>query len=91
MCHGPGALTSGHCAGFATKSERVGGPNMQVEVITEGILLRRVQRDRELSDVGLVIIDEFHERNMLVRIPHCALQSMGHWHSMSRGRAGGRV
>ena len=67
------ACYNGPLAGYATKSERVGGRDVKVEVITEGILLRRVQRDRALSDVGLVVIDEFHERNMLVP-PHCS-----HW------------
>ena len=33
--------------------------------ITEGILLRWLQDDRELSDVGAVLFDEFHERNLL--------------------------
>src|SRR5437762_11744811 len=33
--------------------------------ITEGILLRWLQDDRTLSDVGVVLFDEFHERNLL--------------------------
>ena len=33
--------------------------------MTEGILLRWLQDDRTLSDVGVVIFDEFHERNLL--------------------------
>src|SRR5947209_8855476 len=33
--------------------------------ITEGILLRWLQDDRKLSDVGIVLFDEFHERNLL--------------------------
>lgn len=35
-----------------------------VEVVTEGILTRRLQRDPELADTGLVIFDEFHERSL---------------------------
>src|SRR5438094_9467810 len=33
--------------------------------ITEGILLRWLQDDRTLSDVGIILFDEFHERNLL--------------------------
>ncbi len=33
--------------------------------VTEGILLRWLQDDRTLPDVGVVLFDEFHERNLL--------------------------
>ena len=33
--------------------------------ITEGILLRWLQDNRSLSDVGVILFDEFHERNLL--------------------------
>src|SRR6266404_1504004 len=33
--------------------------------VTEGILLRWLQDDRSLGDVGIVLFDEFHERNLL--------------------------
>src|SRR5438876_10851910 len=33
--------------------------------VTEGILLRWLQDDRRLSDVGIILFDEFHERNLL--------------------------
>ncbi|PNH08651.1 ATP-dependent RNA helicase hrpB [Tetrabaena socialis] len=36
----------------------------RIEVVTEGILLRRLQTDPELAGVGAVVFDEFHERNL---------------------------
>ncbi len=33
--------------------------------VTEGILLRWLQDDRTLAEVGVVLFDEFHERNLL--------------------------
>src|SRR6266511_622925 len=33
--------------------------------VTEGIFLRWLQDDRTLSDVGIILFDEFHERNLL--------------------------
>lgn len=41
----------------------------RVEVVTEGILLRRLQADPTLPGVGLVILDEFHERSVQVLVP----------------------
>lgn len=36
----------------------------RIEVITDGILLRRLQGDPSLSGVGCVVFDEFHERGV---------------------------
>ncbi|MDZ7675588.1 MAG: ATP-dependent helicase HrpB [Acidimicrobiales bacterium] len=36
----------------------------EIEVVTEGTLTRRLQRDPELSDVSAVLFDEFHERSL---------------------------
>src|SRR6185295_6754238 len=36
----------------------------RIEVVTEGILTRRLQADPSLGDVGLLIFDEFHERSL---------------------------
>ena len=36
----------------------------RIEVVTEGILTRMIQSDPELSEVGLLIFDEFHERSL---------------------------
>lgn len=36
----------------------------RIEVVTEGVLTRRLQRDPELAGVSAVVFDEFHERNL---------------------------
>ncbi|WP_439106835.1 ATP-dependent helicase HrpB [Congregibacter sp.] len=36
----------------------------RIEVVTEGILLAMLREDPSLSDVGLLIFDEFHERSL---------------------------
>src|SRR3546814_3628733 len=36
----------------------------RIEVITEGLLTRRLQADVDLPGVGVVIFDEFHERSL---------------------------
>src|SRR5688500_20376892 len=54
--------TVGDSVGYQTRDERHIGPATRVEVVTEGILPRRLQHDPELPGVGLVIFDEVHER-----------------------------
>ena len=50
--------------GYQVRLERVVSPETRLEIITEGLLTRRILGDMELSDVGLVIFDEFHERSL---------------------------
>lgn len=54
----------GATVGYAIRFDRKISRATRVEVVTEGILTRRLQSDPELSGVGLVIFDEFHERNL---------------------------
>ncbi len=54
----------GGVVGYQTRDERRIGPSTRLEVVTEGILTRRLQSDPELPGVGLVIFDEVHERNL---------------------------
>ncbi|HEY5664891.1 MAG TPA: ATP-dependent helicase HrpB [Ilumatobacter sp.] len=54
----------GDTVGYQTRDERQIGPRTLVEVVTEGILTRRLQHDPELPGVGLVVFDEVHERNL---------------------------
>ena len=54
----------GRRVGLTTRDERRVSAATRVEVITEGVLLRRLQRDPTLPGTALVILDEFHERNL---------------------------
>ena len=54
----------GQTVGYQVRLDRCVGPDTRIEVITEGILTRRIQADPELSGVGLLIFDEFHERHL---------------------------
>ena len=54
----------GRTVGYAVRGEHVGGPTTRIEVVTTGILLRRLQRDPELPGVGVVVLDEVHERHL---------------------------
>lgn len=54
--------TVGQQVGYRMRGDAVAGS--RIEVVTEGILTRMVQSDPELSGVGCVIFDEFHERSL---------------------------
>ncbi|MFM7093103.1 MAG: DEAD/DEAH box helicase, partial [Actinomycetota bacterium] len=54
----------GETVGYQTRDERIIGPTTRIEVLTEGVLTRRLQNDPDLPGVGIVIFDEIHERNL---------------------------
>ncbi len=56
--------TPGQTVGYRMRLESKTGPKTRIEIITEGILTRMLQRDPALEGVGLVIFDEFHERSL---------------------------
>ncbi|MCL7461198.1 ATP-dependent helicase HrpB [Pseudomonas sp. NW5] len=54
----------GETVGYRIRLDSQVGPRTRIEVVTEGILTRRLQDDPGLEGVGLVIFDEFHERSL---------------------------
>ncbi|MDY6946646.1 MAG: ATP-dependent helicase HrpB [Pseudomonadota bacterium] len=54
----------GRTVGYRTRLETRVGKETRIEVVTEGILTRWLQRDATLEGVALVIFDEFHERSL---------------------------
>ncbi|MDK2777439.1 MAG: ATP-dependent helicase HrpB [Pseudomonadota bacterium] len=54
----------GEQVGYRIRLEQKISAATRIEVLTEGILTRLLQDDPELTGVGLVIFDEFHERHL---------------------------
>ncbi len=54
----------GKTVGYTIRYQRQSSQHTRIEVVTEGILTRRLQSDPELQGIGLIIFDEFHERNL---------------------------
>lgn len=52
----------GRTVGYAVRGERRSGPGTRIEVVTAGLLLRRLQAEPDLPGVGAVVLDEVHER-----------------------------
>jgi len=55
---------TGETIGFRTRLETQVSARTRIEVVTEGILIRMLQRDPELSGYAAVLFDEFHERSL---------------------------
>jgi ATP-dependent helicase HrpB len=54
----------GDRVGFRTRFEHACGPRTQILFMTEGLLLRRLCGGASLRNVGAIVFDEFHERNL---------------------------
>ncbi len=54
----------GQTVGYRIRFDNRVSEKTKIEVVTEGILTRMIQSDNELSGIGMVIFDEFHERSI---------------------------
>lgn len=54
----------GERCGYQVRFDRKVGPNTRIRFMTEGLLARRLRDDPKLGGVGIVILDEFHERHL---------------------------
>ncbi|TCC66402.1 ATP-dependent helicase HrpB [Kribbella pittospori] len=54
----------GQRIGYAMRGERSGGKGLRVEVVTTGLLVRRLQQNPDLPGVAAIVIDECHERHL---------------------------
>jgi ATP-dependent helicase HrpB len=54
----------GETVGYSVRGDRRSSRRTRVEIVTTGLLLRRIQHDPELVGVGAVVLDEVHERHL---------------------------
>ena len=54
----------GATVGYRIRFEAKVSAATRIEVVTEGILTRLLQADPELSGIGAILFDEFHERHL---------------------------
>lgn len=54
----------GEGVAFQIRFQEVASPNSYIKLMTDGILLAAIQRDRFLNDYDTIIIDEAHERSL---------------------------
>ncbi|WP_428390965.1 ATP-dependent helicase HrpB [Lichenicoccus sp.] len=56
--------TAGDLIGFRTRLDHAVSDATRIEVVTEGLLVRRLLGDPTLDGIGCVIFDEVHERSL---------------------------
>ncbi len=54
----------GETVGYQVRFEQFAGPKTRLRFLTEGVLTRRLLSDPELRNIGVVVLDEFHERHL---------------------------
>ncbi|WP_109525028.1 MULTISPECIES: ATP-dependent helicase HrpB [Nocardia] len=54
----------GESVGYSVRGDRRVGRRTRIEVVTSGLLVRRLQDDPELAGVDVVLLDECHERHL---------------------------
>lgn len=54
----------GQTVGYRIRGESRVSKTTKLEIVTEGLLTRKLQQNPELDGVGLIIFDEFHERSI---------------------------
>jgi ATP-dependent helicase HrpB len=54
----------GETVGYQVRFEQFAGPKTRLRFLTEGVLTRRLLSDPELQNIGVVVLDEFHERHL---------------------------
>ncbi|MCP4044026.1 MAG: DEAD/DEAH box helicase, partial [Gammaproteobacteria bacterium] len=54
----------GETVGYRVRFDARVSARTRIEVVTEGILTRRIQNDPSLKGVGMVVFDEYHERSL---------------------------
>ncbi|MFN0084759.1 MAG: ATP-dependent helicase HrpB [Blastocatellia bacterium] len=68
----------GETVGYQVRFEEVAGPRTRLRFLTEGVLTRRLLSDPALRGVGVVALDEFHERHLQADLALALLRRLRH-------------
>lgn len=66
----------GNEVGYQVRFDAKMSPTTQILFLTEALLLRKLKSDPELSQVGVVVLDEFHERSLHVDLALACLKEL---------------
>ncbi|EKF74875.1 hypothetical protein A11A3_06570 [Alcanivorax hongdengensis A-11-3] len=66
----------GGTIGYRTRLDSATSADTRLEVVTEGVLTRMLLDDPALTDIALVIFDEFHERSLVADLGLALLQEV---------------
>lgn len=66
----------GERVGVQMRFASIVGPRTRLRYVTEGVLLRQLQRDPRLSSVRAVVLDELHERHIITDLALALLRRL---------------
>lgn len=66
----------GESVGYQVRFERKVSAATRIEVVTEGVLARRLADDPTLDGVSCVVFDEFHERSLQSDLTLCMVRQV---------------
>jgi ATP-dependent helicase HrpB len=66
----------GDTVGYQVRFDEVAGPKTRLRYLTEGVILRRLLSEPTLPRVGLVVLDEFHERSLQIDLALALLRRL---------------
>ena len=64
----------GETCGYQVRLEQKKSQQTRICCVTEGVFLRKIMHDPELKNIGMVILDEFHERSLTLDLSLAFLQ-----------------
>ncbi|MDC7235955.1 MAG: ATP-dependent helicase HrpB [Spirochaetales bacterium] len=67
---------TGELIGYRVKGDVCSSPRARIELVTEGVFIRMIQDDPFLEGISLVIMDEFHERNLFTDLSAAFLKEV---------------
>lgn len=68
----------GETVGYQVRFEEVASRQTRLRFLTEGVLTRRLLSDPKLKNVGVVVLDEFHERHLQADLALALLRRLQH-------------
>ncbi len=68
--------TLGNEVGYQVRFDSKSSPSTKILFLTEALLLRKLKSDPDLSSVGVVVLDEFHERSLHVDLALACLKEL---------------
>lgn len=66
----------GATVGYRVRFEDCTTPETKILILTEALLMKELLKEPTLNDYGIIILDEFHERNLFTDISLAALKEL---------------
>jgi ATP-dependent RNA helicase DHX33 len=80
--------TVGKLVGYSVRFEETSGPETRIKYVTDGMLVRELLSDCQLSRYRIIIVDEAHERTLRTDMLIANLKTILHQRNKSTDKNG---